>query len=153
MTAITHHQQVNLRLIFRKFDKDSDGFISAKDLIGVFKELGEEIREEELKEQLHNAGLGHSPNTMISYHSFESISKQILRETNRERRLKRVFQEFDAEKKGFIEAQGIKRVLTRLRIDFMDLDIDLMIKVADTKGDGSVDYEEFVQISNDSDDI
>ncbi|XP_068687389.1 uncharacterized protein [Montipora foliosa] len=153
MTAITHHQQVNLRLIFRKFDKDSDGFISVKDLIGVFKELGEEIREEELKEQLHNAGLGHSPNTMISYQSFESISKQILRETNRERRLKRVFQEFDAEKKGFIEAQGIMRVLTRLRIDFMDSDIDLMIKVADTKGDGSVDYEEFVQIFNDSDDI
>ena len=90
---------------------------------------------------------------MISYQSFESISKQILRETNRERRLKRVFQEFDAEKKGFIEAQGIKRVLTRLRIDFMDSDIDLMIKVADTKGDGSVDYEEFVQIFNDSEDI
>lgn len=89
---------------------------------------------------------------MISYQSFESISNQILRKKNRERRLKRVFQEFDAEKKGFIEAQGIKRVLTRLRIDLMDSDIDLMIKVAATKGDGSVDYEEFVQIFNDSED-
>lgn len=56
MTAICNQKQVNTRVIFRKFDKDSDGFISVKDLISVFKELGEEIRDEELKEQLHNAG-------------------------------------------------------------------------------------------------
>lgn len=98
-------------------------------------------------------GLGDSPNTMVSYESFQRISKQILRETNRERRLKRVFQEFDAEKKGFIEAQGIKRVLRRLHIDYTESDIDLMIKMADTKGDGRVDFEEFLQIFNESDDV
>ena len=90
---------------------------------------------------------------MISYESFQRISKQILRETKRERRLKRVFQEFDVEKKGFIEAQGIKRVLRRLRIEYTESDIDQMIKMADTKGDGRVDFEEFFQIFNDSDDI
>lgn len=90
---------------------------------------------------------------MVSYESFQRISKQILRETNRERRLKRVFQEFDAEKKGFIEAQGIKRVLRRLHIDYTESDIDLMIKMADTKGDGRLDFEEFLQIFNESDDV
>lgn len=153
MTAIVSQGEVNMRAVFRKFDKDSDGFISVKDLISVFKELGEDIRDEELKEHLHNAGLGNSQNTMISYESFQRISKQILRETKRERRLKRVFQEFDAEKKGFIEAQGIKRVLRRLRIEYTESDIDLMIKMADTKGEGRVDFEEFLQIFNDSDDI
>lgn len=97
--------------------------------------------------------MGNSQNTIISYESFQRISKQILRETKRERRLKRVFQEFDAEKKGFIEAQGIKRVLRRLRIEYTESDIDLMIKMADTKGEGRVDFEEFLQIFNDSDDI
>ena len=98
-------------------------------------------------------GLGHTPNTVISYKSFQGISKQILQETNRERRLKRVFQEFDVEKKGYIEALAIKRALRRLRIDFVDSDIDVMIKMADTKGDGSVDYDEFLQIFSDADDI
>ena len=56
MTAIPDQGQVKLRSIFRKFDKDSDGFISAKDLISVFKELGENVGKEELKEQLHKAG-------------------------------------------------------------------------------------------------
>lgn len=56
MTAIVNQGEVNMRAVFRKFDKDSDGFISVKDLISVFKELGEDIRDEELKEHLHNAG-------------------------------------------------------------------------------------------------
>lgn len=56
MATIGNQRQVNMRVIFRKFDKDSDGFISVKDLINVFKELGEAIKEDELKEQLQNAG-------------------------------------------------------------------------------------------------
>lgn len=54
------NQQVNIRAIFRKYDKDTDGFISVKDLINVFKELGEEINDEELKEYLRNTGIKNS---------------------------------------------------------------------------------------------
>jgi len=90
---------------------------------------------------------------MVSFENFQCISKQILRESKRERRLKKVFQEFDAEKKGYIEVHGIKRVLRRLRIDHTESDIDLMMKMADTKGDGRVYFEEFLQIFSESDDI
>ncbi|KAL9965781.1 hypothetical protein ACROYT_G029626 [Oculina patagonica] len=151
MAQTSNQRQVNFRAIFRKYDKDTDGFISVKDLINVFKELGEEINDEELKEYLRNTGLNQRPNTMVSFENFQRLSKQILRETNRERRLKRVFQEFDVEKKGYIEAQGIKRVLRRLNIDHTESDIDLMIKMADTKGDERVDYDEFIQIFTESD--
>ena len=96
-------------------------------------------------------GLNHRPNTMVPFESFQRLSKQILRETKRERRLKRVFQEFDVEKKGYIEAQGIKRVLRRLNIEHTESDIDLMIKMADTKGDERVDFDEFIQIFSESD--
>ena len=99
------------------------------------------------------AGLSHKPNTIVSFENFQRISKQILRESKRERRLKKVFQEFDAEKKGYIEVHGIKRVLRRLRIDHTESDIDLMMKMADTKGDGRVYFEEFLQIFSESDDI
>lgn len=151
MAGISNQKQVNMRVIFRKYDKDTDGFISVKDLVNVFRELGEEISDEELKEHLRSAGLNNRPNTMVSYDSFQRLSKQILRETKRERRLKRVFQEFDVEKKGYIEAQGIKRVLRRLNIDHTESDIDLMIKMADTKGDERVDFDEFIQIFSESD--
>lgn len=88
---------------------------------------------------------------MVPFESFQRLSKQVLRETKRERRLKRVFQEFDVEKKGYIEAQGIKRVLRRLNIEHTESDIDLMIKMADTKGDERVDFDEFIQIFSESD--
>ena len=45
-----------MRVIFRNYDKDSDGFISVKDLVNVFKDLGEEIGDEELKEHLRITG-------------------------------------------------------------------------------------------------
>lgn len=151
MAGIPHQKQVNMRVIFRNYDKDSDGFISMKDLVHVFKDLGEEIGDEELKEHLRITGINNRPNTTVSYDSFQRLSKQIFRETKRERRLKRVFQEFDVEKKGYIEAQGIKRVLRRLNIDHTESDIDLMIKMADTKGDERVDFDEFIQIFGESD--
>ena len=88
---------------------------------------------------------------MVSYENFQKILKQGMEQTKREKRLRRVFQEFDVENKGYIEAQGIKRVLKRLNIEYAESDIDLMIKIADTKGDGRVDYDEFIQIFNESD--
>lgn len=56
MAGIPHQKQVNMRVIFRNYDKDSDGFISVKDLVHVFKDLGEEMGDEELKEHLRITG-------------------------------------------------------------------------------------------------
>lgn len=59
MSVFNNQRQANVRVVFRKFDKDSDGFITVKDLISVFRELGEDVREDELREHFHNAGRGH----------------------------------------------------------------------------------------------
>ena len=59
MSVFNNQRQANIRVVFRKFDKDSDGFITVKDLISVFRELGEDVREDELREHFHNAGRGH----------------------------------------------------------------------------------------------
>ena len=56
MSVFNNQRQANIRVVFRKFDKDSDGFITVKDLISVFRELGEDVREGELREHFHNAG-------------------------------------------------------------------------------------------------
>ena len=57
MAGPSNQRHVNIRAIFRKYDKDTDGFISVKDLITVFKDLGEEINDEELKEYLRSTGI------------------------------------------------------------------------------------------------
>jgi Ca2+-binding EF-hand superfamily protein len=60
--------------------------------------------------------------------------------------LKRAFDEFDIDKKGYIEGSGIERVLTKLKIEHTSEEIELMVEVADTNGDGKVDLDEFLQI-------
>ena len=70
----------------------------------------------------------------------------LRRERTEEKELRKVFAEFDVDGKGAIEAEGIKRVLTKLNIDHSDADIALMIDTADVNGDGKVDFNEFLQI-------
>ena len=74
MAGSSNQRQVNTRAIFRKYDKDTDGFISVKDLINVFKELGEEISEEELREHLRNAGTKNLCENCCNFKTFEHLS-------------------------------------------------------------------------------
>jgi len=73
MAASSNQRQVNTRAIFRKYDKDTDGFISVKDLINVFKELGEEISEEELREHLRNTGIKNLCENCCNFETFEHL--------------------------------------------------------------------------------
>ena len=69
----------------------------------------------------------------ISYQNFVSMALMLRRERTEEKELRKVFAEFDVDGKGAIEAEGIKRVLTKLNIDHSDADIALMIDTADVK--------------------
>jgi len=73
MAGSSNQKQVNTRAIFRKYDKDTDGFISVKDLINVFKELGEEISEEELREHLRNIGIKNLCKNCCNFETLEHL--------------------------------------------------------------------------------
>lgn len=85
-------------------------------------------------------------NTAVSFDNFVHLTRQIYEDTKRTRKLWQVFREFDPEKKGYIEASGIKHVLTKLDIEHTDTDVKLMVETADSDGDGRVDYEDFLQM-------
>ena len=74
MSVFNNQRQANVRVVFRKFDKDSDGFITVKDLISVFRELGEDVREDELREHFHNAGRGHG-NEKRNFHKYDLLPR------------------------------------------------------------------------------
>lgn len=71
MAGSSNQRQVNIRAIFRKYDKDTDGFISVKDLINIFKELGEEINDEELREHLRNTGIKNSCENCCNFETLQ----------------------------------------------------------------------------------
>ena len=75
-----------------------------------------------------------------------NVASTVLKERSEEIELHKVFAEFDVYGKGAIEAEGIKRVLTKLEIEHTDDEIALMIETADANGDGKVDLHEFMQM-------
>lgn len=78
MAGSSNQRQVNTRAIFRKYDKDTDGFISVKDLTNVFKELGEEISEEELREHLRNTGIKNLCENFCNFEKFRQLNSYYI---------------------------------------------------------------------------
>ena len=61
--------------------------------------------------------------------------------------LRKAFDVMDANKDGVVTPDELRTLLTGLGEEVTDDIINEMIKVADTNGDGKVDFEEFVKAS------
>lgn len=59
-------------------------------------------------------------------------------------RMKDAFQAWDRNKSGTIEVEELKGVMKGLNPDFPERDLDKIMRVIDTNGNGVIEYEEFV---------
>ncbi|XP_020908087.1 calmodulin-2/4-like [Exaiptasia diaphana] len=147
MKTSSKFSKEKLQKAFNEVDHDKNGKIGVKSFQEALLKLGQRIEERELEGYLKRSGLDSNTSTdEINFGMFSNLVEKITSEKDNEADLKMAFEEFDCEKKGYIEGAGIKRVLTRLNIEYTSEEIDLMIEVADTNGDGRVDMEEFLQI-------
>lgn len=55
--------------------------------------------------------------------------------------LTEAFKVFDANKDGFISREELKAVLTKMGEKLSEKEFDEMVRVADSNGDGRIDYE------------
>lgn len=64
-------EQDDLRMAFRVFDKNGDGYISASELKSVMESLGEKMTDEQVEEMIREADL--DGNGLIDYNEFIKI--------------------------------------------------------------------------------
>ena len=69
-----------------------------------------------------------------------------LKESQTEEELVEAFNIFDNLGKGHFGKTELRDISNRLKCKFTDEEIDEMIAVADTNGDQTIDFEEFVKI-------
>ncbi|XP_074556932.1 putative calcium-binding protein CML19 [Curcuma longa] len=126
--------------VFRHFDRDGDGKISAAELLEFFVSIGEAMGEDEAAEAV--AELDVDGDGKLDFGDFARM--MVEGAGTEEEEMRRVFGAFESAKgSGRIDAAGLRRTLSRLGEDRSVAECEAMIQAFDLDGDGELDFHEF----------
>ncbi|BCS24045.1 translation elongation factor EF1B gamma [Aspergillus puulaauensis] len=142
--SLSQDQISQYRDVFKIFDKDGNGHITAEELGEIMGSLGQNPTETELKDMVDELDLDRTGT--IDFDEFLVMMSRKVKDADPEAELRGAFEVFDQDKNGTISADELRKVLTSIGDDVTDADVDEMLKLADVNGDGSIDYQEFVRL-------
>ncbi|KAH1242415.1 putative calcium-binding protein CML25 [Glycine max] len=131
----------DLEYVFKKFDANGDGKISASELGSMMKSLGQPATEEELKKlirEVDSDGDGH-----INLEEFTELNTKDVDPDEVLENLKDAFSIFDLDGNGSITAEELKMVMASLGDACSIEECRKMIAGVDGNGDGMINFDEF----------
>ena len=139
MAGLTSQQLATWKMQFAVYDDDGNGKISAVELRALMNALGVSASAAEIAVYLKQA-TNERDCESISFPEFVVIMNA---QRKRDEMLK-AFSQFDVNGDGYITAEEIRQVMRAAGDSLNDDDVASMVSLADTDGDGKVNYEEFV---------
>lgn len=139
---LTRAQVQEFKEAFDIFDVDGGGTITAEELSEVMRSLGQKPTKEQLYAMV--AEMDADGDGAIDFAEFLTMMLRRMNEGDPEQELRDVFAVFDKDQSGTINAEELRSVMRVVGEKLTDQEIDDAIRLADTTGDGEVDYEEFV---------
>ncbi|KAH7852295.1 hypothetical protein Vadar_022943 [Vaccinium darrowii] len=137
-------REEELREVFRCFDNDNDGKISALEIRAYFGSIGEYMSHEEAKAVIDE--LDGDGDEMINFGDFMRLMNRD-EDGEEDEDLKAAFGMFEFEKGcGRITPKSLQRVLSRLGESRSYDECAAMIRVFDIDGNGELDFHEFHQM-------
>ncbi|KAK8717540.1 hypothetical protein V6N13_044803 [Hibiscus sabdariffa] len=131
-----------MKEVFRYFDGDDNGKISALELRAYFGSIGEYMSHEDAQMVINE--LDSDGDGMLDYQDFLKLMKV---ENRDEDDLKKAFEMFELEKgSGCITPKGLQMMLNRLGDAKSYDECVAMIQVFDIDGNGVLDFHEFHQM-------
>ncbi|PKU59197.1 probable calcium-binding protein CML31 [Dendrobium catenatum] len=129
-----------LESVFRYFDEDGDGKISAAELCSCLHSVGEELSpaEAEAIMQLSDS----DGDGVLGYDDFVKLV-DMEEEEERESTIKEAFSAYEMDGSGCITARSLRRGLRRLGEEKSVDECSVMIKRFDLNGDGVICLDEF----------
>jgi Ca2+-binding EF-hand superfamily protein len=156
-----------LRKTFDRFDKDGSGFIEQKELTALLNALGAASRNDDavlgalaqLKtarpgrvtfeefsawwEKVGSEAVKSKPSATPKAQSSGSSGSRPRRQAATGVDVRAVFDGFDRDKSGFIEARELAKVLEALGLEPDDDEVKVALKKLDTDGSGRLSWDEF----------
>ena len=135
-------KEEELRDMINEIDEDGNGTVDFEEfLIMMSKKLKDHDSEEELRycNLLHYVFVDKITIILMTLHSNKKFLVCVIREA---------FKVFDSDGNGFINASELRQVMMNLGEKLSEEEVEMMIKEADTNGDGLVNYEEFINMMN-----
>ncbi|XP_071540077.1 troponin C-like [Panulirus ornatus] len=136
-----------LRKAFATVDKLKRGYVEAKDLEGMFNNMGTAFDVEDLNETIKRVDI--DQDGKINFDKFVIIASNFLQEDDEEtitNELKEAFRLYDKEGNGYITTQTLKEILKELDNKLSDSDLNEIISEIDEDGKGKVDFEGFREL-------
>ncbi|EXB77868.1 putative calcium-binding protein CML41 [Morus notabilis] len=140
IAIIGTNKEDELRQVFRRFDQNDDGKISAFELRAYFGSVGEYMSHEQAKGVIND--FDSDGDDLIDFQDFLKLMK---RDDHDHQDLKNAFEMFELEK-GCITPRSLQRMLGKLGDAKSYDECVAMIQVFDTDGNGVLDFNEFHQM-------
>lgn len=132
---------LEMKEAFNLFDKNGDGYISAKELGVLMRTLGRNPTEDEIMNMMNEIDVDH--NGKLDFAEFTVMMHEKLRGDDMEVEIKQAFRVFDRNGDGYISKSEFKHCMMHFGERFTDEEVEEMISEADSNNDGKIDYAEF----------
>lgn len=131
-----------LQNVFKKFDANSDGLISASELRSLMASMGQKSSEEEVSSMMKEADS--DGDGFISFDEFYETNTKGVNGSRIMKDLERAFKMYDLDSNGLISVQELHKVLQSLGEKSSLQDCNEMIKRVDMNADGLISFDEFM---------
>ena len=141
---LSEQEICELHEAFNIFDIDSDGSIEKNQLGMVLNALKQYPTKEELNEIIKETG----NSNQIYFNQFLKIMAKRIKniKEDEDKYLKNLFTQLDRNHNGLIQLHEIRYIVTHSEEKLTEKDIEIIMKEADTDGDGLISFEEFMMI-------
>ena len=133
LSTIMRQSRSRLRATFRKYDVDSSGELSLKELGSALSDLGCPTSEAELIGVFKKVDVNGS--SSVSFQEFCTLFDEAS--------LRHVFKQFDCDNSGCITVEELRKALAALDVHVTAQQAQTLLAAVDTSKDGVVSFDEF----------
>lgn len=143
---ISEEQLLVIKEAFNYYDTQKQGVIPTAKLGEVMRNLGHNLRKDQLKELID--AVDRDGSGTIDFDEFLPLMAEKLKDKEDEKFYKNLFRILDKKNRGYILVDDLRYILRGLAsaVDLTDDDIEDMITEVDEDGNGEVSFDEFYKL-------